>query len=427
MRAHPTYDVAVCGAGIGGISAVIAAARLGARTLLIEERERVGGTGVHSPVGMICTYFDAGGRFINTGLHKEFFPELYAGPPQGCMSYDEGELLATYERLLAAEPLLTVRTSACVTGCVAEGGRIVRLDLHDGSRVKAEVFIDSTADGNLSALAGASFELGRAADGLLQPATLTFRAGPVELRAFGLEEWRSWASVMSLWDQLRPLYLKQKAAGATSNPNAGGVLAVPSRDGASLLFNHTRIHRVDPTDADSMQAAMREGRKQVAELWDAIRGHPAFARAAITHISRKLGVREGRRILGDYLLSETDCLGEARFPDMVAACGYAIDIHNPEDGTTRLVRIPNSGYYHIPYRCLIPRGMANLLLGSRCISGTHEAHSSYRVMAPVSAIGQAAGTAAALHARRRRGNVREVGAAAVQEALRAAGQFVESA
>jgi hypothetical protein len=420
------YDVIVCGAGIGGVSAAIASARSGARTLLVEQYPRVGGTGVHSPVGLICTYFDRAGRYINIGLHKEFFPDLYEGPPQGCWSYDERELLERYETLIAAEPLLTVRTSLGVAACGRSDGRIDRLTFTDGTVATAHAYVDSTADGNLSALAGAAFQMGRESDGLLQPATLTFRAGPVDLRAFGIDEWRSWASVTQIWDQLKDLYLASRAAGKTTNPNGGGVLAIPSRDGTSLLFNHTRVHAVDPTQPDSVQRAYAAALRQVDELWEAIRPHPAFAHARITHVSKKLGVREGRRIIGEYLLTEQDCLGEARFPDMVAACGYAIDIHNPQDGTTRLVGIPGSGYYHIPYRCLIPKDRTNLLLGSRCISGTHEAHSSYRVMAPVSAIGQAAGTAAALVARDRLQDVRAIRLDQLHTNLRRQNQFVET-
>jgi len=113
---------------------------------------------------------------------------------------------------------------------------------------------------------------------------------------------------------------------------------------------------------------------------------------------------------------------------MMAACGYAIDIHDPNGtASTRMQWIPGKGYYHIPYRCLMAKGFSNLLLGSRCISGTHEAHSSYRVIPPVSAIGQAAGTAAALCVREGLRDVRKVSVKRIQEALAAAGQFVEGA
>ena len=163
----------------------------------------------------------------------------------------------------------------------------------------------------------------------------------------------------------------------------------------------------------------------VAELFEIIRRHPAFSGASLEMVAPRLGVREGRRVHGDYTLTEGDCLGEARFDDMVAACGYHIDIHDPGGESTRLDEIPGSGYYHIPYRCLVAKDAENLLIGSRCISGTHEAHSSYRVISCVTAIGQAAGVAASLAAALCGGSVRGVSAEWIRHVLRWQVQFVE--
>ena len=136
-------------------------------------------------------------------------------------------------------------------------------------------------------------------------------------------------------------------------------------------------------------------------------------------------MREGRRIIGDYILTGDDCVNEARYDDMVTACAYALDIHNPKGAGTHFSHIGGSGYYHIPYRCLRAKGFANLLLGSRCISGTHEAHASYRVMAPIAAIGQAAGVAAGLAVKLQATDVRDVNAAQIRKVLKESGQFVE--
>lgn len=129
--------------------------------------------------------------------------------------------------------------------------------------------------------------------------------------------------------------------------------------------------------------------------------------------------------MGDHVLTEEECLGEARFDDMVAACGSSIDIHNPDGEGTEMKHIPGSGYFHIPYRSLIPRDLDNLLLSSRCLSGTHEAHSAYRVMCVISCIGQAAGIAAALAASHGEGQVRKVDPAWIHHFLNRAGAFVE--
>lgn len=427
-----TYDVIVAGAGVGGVCAAVAAARGGSRVALLEAAAEIGGTGVHSPVGLVCTWFDAAGRPINKGLYAEILPYLYAPdghPREDIHTYREEELKAAYLRLLGAEPTLSVFTGCAVADATVEDGRITSVRASDGRQFSAPVFVDSTADGNLSAAAGSSFQKGREEDGQLQPGTLTFRVEGVDFRAFGLDpsqpHWARWDNFHVFSDSLLPLYRKVKDAGLTSNPKTS-VLCFPDREGTSLLFNQTHITGVDPTDPASLRKAMEEGRKQVAEFWEAVKGHPAFSADTKITVFEKMGVREGRRILGDYILTMEDCLGEARFDDMVAACGYAVDIHDPSgSGGARLEWIPGSGYYHIPYRCLYARDFSNLLLGSRCISGTHEAHSSYRVMPPISAIGQAAGTAAALMARLGKTNVRQIESSWIRNDLKNAGQFVE--
>lgn len=429
---HSHFAILVAGAGIGGISAALAAARLQQRVLLLEAAPEIGGTGVHSPVALVCNYFDHSGRFINRGLHREYFPYLYEpGALDLCQTYDERELKETYDRLVQAEPFLTLLTSASVSSVQTGAGRLLSVELQDGRRFSADFFIDSTADGNLAALAGAAFQKGRAADGKLQPATLTFRVDGVDFRAFGMNperpDWLRWDQIHLIKDGLQPYYDRLRESGSTSNPREN-VLCFADRRGTSLLFNQTRIGGVDPTDPESVAAGEREGRKQIEEFWNAVRQHPAFAKVSSMHISSKLGVREGRRIIGDYLLTAEDCLGEARFDDMVAACAYPLDIHDPDGtGKTRIEKIPGSGYYHIPYRSLISSSFSNLLMGSRCISGSHEAHSSYRVMAPISAIGQAAGTAAALASGLKTNDVREVGPEWIRHTLMQADQFTEGA
>lgn len=420
-------DILVAGAGIGGISAALAAARLGARTLLVEARDEIGGTGVHSPVALICTYRDRTQRPINLGLHREFFPHLYDTDGREIQVYDEAELLQRYRCLCAAEPLLAVRCRTPVTGVERDGAQLVAVLLGGDKplRVRAAQMVDGTANGDLSALAGATCMLGRDGDGALQPATLTFSVDSLAWERFdpplaGIATWKDYEAVRR---QLDVVYQQGRADGRISSPRHN-VLCFPYPDRTTLLFNQTRILGVDPTVPGAVEAAYREGERQVHAFLAVMRSHPAMAGARLRRISPMLGLREGRRILGGYLLRETDCLGEARFDDMVAACAYALDIHNPVGGGSRLQAIPGSGYYHIPWRCLVAEGIGNLLLGSRCISGTHEAHSSYRVMAPVSAIGQAAGTGAALAVRLGL-PAAAVDASWIRHELAKAGQFVE--
>jgi hypothetical protein len=422
-----TDDVIVAGAGIGGISAAVSAARAGARTLLCERSPAIGGTGVHTPLACICTYRDRSGRPVNTGIHREFFPHIYvADPGAAIQTYDQQDLERRYRAAIAGERLLTVRTGAGVAAVARDGRRIAQATLADGTQVAARAWVDGTADGELAALTGAEFRLGRESDGAMQPATLTFALTGIAWERFAPpmqgppKTWNAWGAMKG---QLTAVYAQAKAAGRITCPRED-VLCFPHPDGVSLLFNQTRVHGVDPTDPASVARATAEARRQVDEFVAAMRAHPALADARLSWVAERLGIREGRRIVGDHILTERDCLGEARFPDMVAACAYPIDIHDPKGGGTRMEGIPGSGYYHIPYRSLVARDLDDLLLGSRCISGTHEAHSSYRVMPSVSAIGQAAGVAAALAAQAGAG-VRAITAERIRGVLSEQGAFTE--
>jgi hypothetical protein len=248
--------------------------------------------------------------------------------------------------------------------------------------------------------------------------------GNIDASKLRIQEFMTRKGCDSMWDELTPFLHKAQREGRTINPK-GGVVAFPYPDGKRLLFNSNEITGIDPTVPGSVEAGYEKGRQMVDELMEIIRQHPAFANATLDSVSPQLGIREGRRIHGDYTLTEEDCLGEVRFDDMVTACAYAIDIHEPDGESTRMVAIPDSGYYHIPYRSLIAKDLDNLLLGSRCISGTHEAHSSYRVMSCVTGIGQAAGTAAALATEYREGEVRKVPTTWIRHELRKQVQFVE--
>ncbi|RKN64074.1 FAD-dependent oxidoreductase [Paenibacillus ginsengarvi] len=430
------YDIVVVGAGVGGICAALAAARLRRKVLLLEESKEIGGTGVHSAVSLICSFRDKDGRPINTGIHRELFPQAYTAckglfdAEETVPTYDEKELKRTYEHLLKAEPLLTVWTDSRVTGVRADSssGKILDLDVVSGEgedfAVRADFFLDATADGNLSALAGADFQMGREEDGKLQTATVTFKMIGFDPSKLQNPRFTTWSGIHSLRKELTVYYQQLKDEGGTRNPRPS-VLCFPYPDGRGVLFNSTAITDVDPTSAESVAAGMREGTEQALQLASAVKRHPAFAEAEVEFIAPKLGVREGRRVIGDYMLTADDCLNARKFDDMVAACAYSLDIHDPLGGGAKLVKIGGPGYYHIPYRSLIAKGWKNLLLSSRCISGTHEAHSSYRVMSGVSAIGEAAGTAAALAIWSKADDARDVPAARIRYVLQAGGQFVE--
>lgn len=428
------YDIVIVGAGVGGICAALAAARLRRSVLLLEEMAEIGGTGVHSAVSLICSFRDKNRRPINTGIHRELFPQAYTHgkglfeAEETVPTYDEKQLKASYKALLQAEPEITVRTGHKVTGVDSQDGSIVSLAVESANRetfrVSGRVFLDATADGNLSAMAGAECQMGREEDGKMQTATVTFKMIGFDPTKLLNPRITTWGGIRSLREELTVYYRQLKESGGTSNPRPS-VLCFPYPDGRGILFNSTAVTDIDPTNAESVAAGMHKGTEQALQLAEAVKRHPAFAQAEVEFIAPKLGVREGRRVVGDYMLTADDCLSGRTFDDMVAACAYSLDIHDPLGGGAKLVNIGGPGYYHIPYRSLIANGWDNLLLSSRCISGSHEAHSSYRVMSGVSAIGEAAGTAAALAVWAKTGDVRDVPAAQIRYVLQAGGQFVE--
>jgi hypothetical protein len=159
--------------------------------------------------------------------------------------------------------------------------------------------------------------------------------------------------------------------------------------------------RVLGTDVFDWSRAELESRRQMSQIATFLRRHvPGFQEAYIAQSGVHTGVRETRRIVGDYQLTAEDVLEGRKFDDVVARGAYPVDIHNPKGSGTVLKRLPPGAAYDIPLRALLPRGVDGLLVAGRCLSGTHEAHSSYRVMPIVMATGQAAGVCAALAAQR---------------------------
>jgi hypothetical protein len=154
---------------------------------------------------------------------------------------------------------------------------------------------------------------------------------------------------------------------------------------------------VDGTDRDQLSRAEIEGRRQVLPLLNFLRKYvPGFEHCYLIDTGSQIGVRESRRIMGEYVLTKEDVLGARRFNDAIARVSFPIDIHDVQGGGGFFQGPSGGPYYTIPYRSLVPGRIDNLLVAGRCISATHEAHGSLRVMPPCFATGQAAGTAAAL-------------------------------
>jgi hypothetical protein len=279
----------------------------------------------------------------------------------------------------------------------------------------AKVVVDCTGDGDIAARAGAEYEIGREQDGLTQPMSLLFRMGEFEREAF---EAYATAHPDQWWGVhgLRDLVQKAHAAGELDLPRED-ILMFGMVQENEVLVNSTRITKVLGTDVWDLTYAEWEGRRQMRRIAAFLKKYaPGFGKGRVLQSGANTGVRETRRILGDYELTADDILQARKFCDVIARGAYPVDIHNPTGKGTVLRRVRSGDAYDIPLRCLLPRGMDRILVAGRCISGTHEAQASYRVMPISVATGQAAGVCAAVAANMEK-KPREVPAEVVQEEL----------
>ncbi len=264
--------------------------------------------------------------------------------------------------------------------------------------VRAKVTVDCTGDGDVAARAGASYEVGRDEDGLVQPITLMFRMVDFEsgrFKDYVGEHPDQWRGVHGLWDLVK----KATEAGELSLSRED-ILFFATPHTREVSVNSTRVTQVLGNDVWDLSYAEAESRRQMRQIVQFFRKHvPGFEDAYAAQSGVQVGVRETRRIIGEYRLEADDLVEARRFEDVIARGSYPLDIHNPTGKGTMLKNIKAGEAYDIPLRSLIPQGVKNLLVAGRAISGSHEAHSSYRVMPICMATGQAAGVAAAVAVR----------------------------
>ena len=432
MQTELNCDVAIIGGGPAGVAAALCAARTGADTVLVERYGFLGGMSTAALVYPWMTFHTAVGEQVIRGVAQEIVDRLAAvGASPGHLRDTVGftftltpfdpevyKLLA-FDMLREAGVRLIMHTS--LAEAEAGGGRIRRVRLLSRGRMyrlAASVFVDATGDAELSDMAGAKCEYGNE-EGKVQPMTMKFRMRGVNGEAIkdymkrhpeDFYERTPFAELDKLpLTGVSGFYRKWKEAGAELGIPRDGVLFFMGPREDEALINTSRVSGLDPTDPDDLTTAEMEGRRQIFKLAEFFRRHiPGFERAEIAQTGVQIGVRETRRVVGDYVLNGRDVLDARRFDDVIARSGYPIDIHNPTGTglTARFIR--EGGAYDIPYRSLVAQSLENLLLAGRCISTTHEAQATTRLTPSCMATGQAAGTAAALAAAHAKGAVRQV-------------------
>jgi FAD dependent oxidoreductase len=261
----------------------------------------------------------------------------------------------------------------------------VRLWNKGGERwVEADVVVDASGDADLVALAGLAHD-NAARQGRVQSLSTLFKVANVDVaRAASVPK-------AALWELMR----QAAASGEYALPRIEGSWHRTPFDGV-VLVHMTRIPNVDATDPEQLTRAEVSGRRQVREYARFLRDRvPGFESAVVVATSPAIGIRESRRIHGDYVLTREDVLGGRRFDDEIALCGAPIEDHHA-GGDTDWQYVAAGGVYGIPFRALLPTGIEGMLVAGRCFSATHDAHASARSMATCMGMGQAAGTAAAM-------------------------------
>jgi hypothetical protein len=286
--------------------------------------------------------------------------------------------------------------------------------------VPATVVVDCTADADIVARAGGAFEYGRASDKLTQPMTLFFRVGNVDDRRVD-EYCKANSEDFRMFEKL----VKQaQACGEFTLPRNGIGLFLTMQPGVWRV-NTTRVLRLNGTDVRDLTAAEVEGRRQIVELMRFFRKWvPGMENCVLLDSAAQIGVRESRRIAGEYTVTIEDLQTGRDFEDVIALCGYPVDLHSPTDAKEGLsddYRTANA--YQIPFRSLVPRELEQVIVAGRSLSATHEAMAAIRIMPSAMAMGQAAGTAAAL-AVERGVRVRDIPVHALQRALLEDGAYL---
>ena len=417
-------DVLVVGSGSSGAAAAIAAGIKGADVMLLERYGFMGGISTQV-LDTFYGFYTPGNkpRKVVGGVpdmivdqlkqRKKAFerPNTY-GAGTG-VTYDPETLKYIWEQT-ALNSGVKLLYHTMVIDAIHEKDRVVGVVAAAKNgliRINANVIIDASGDADVAAAAGVEYE--GEADGPVQAMTTTFRLINVHTKR---------AKKVSK-DKLHSLMQKAAKSGKYNLPRKEGSVHVTPFEGV-MATNMVRVSDIDGTDPEQLTRAEIEGREQAFEYARFLRDYvPGYKNADISSLSTQIGIRESRRIFGEYRLSRDDVMSARKFDDAIGQCGAPMEDHH-SGSDTKWQYLPEGETYQIPYRCLIPKQMNGLLVVGRCVSADHDAHASVRNMAQCMTMGQAAGVAAALSTRERK-NVRELSPSFLQEQLRDIGAILE--
>lgn len=442
VKAMKNYDVIVCGGGNSGLPAAVAAARGGAKVALFE---RYGFMGGNPALGLMTRWAP---RAPKSGMLVEFLNRVEAfgvGPIPLKDDHVEPEVVKILFQEMALESGVDLYLHHFVVGAVKEGAQVkaVVTESKSGRRAfGARVLIDASGDGDLAYHAGAKYELESTN---LQAMTLVFRIGYIDFVRF--EKWAEQHQDLGRYYEQAQQINKRDAAGNTrlgvsfsgrmnnlwnkyrskypDLPEEPAYFNCHSLRPNEICINATRAYDLDPTNADDLTKAEISTRKQVWAIWRFMRDNvPGFEKSALTETAAQIGIRESRRIIGDYVLTLKDGAENRRFEDSVMTSFVSLDLHEKKkyvvgtgDG------LIHGGLVDFPYRCFHPKGLEGLMVVGRCGSSDHILNSGGpRKMPIVFQMGEVAGTAAAMSVKEkttpRRLSVKELQAELVKKGVK---------
>ena len=394
-------DVIVVGGGPGGISASVAAAREGCDVALFEHYGFLGGMATAGEVNPFMSNH-INGESLDKGVYTEWVSRIKKYGGLG----ENGRIFDPFAARFAAEDLcleagVRLRYHHRSAHVETENRKISGIVMHSKSGLSAavaDVYIDSTGDADIAAQAGCESEYGGEGTPYVQPMTLSFK---VILDADAIKDYPPVSGNVKNWfrdefEHIQKLYRTAQADGRISNPREN-VLMFRAVAENVIHFNTTRVIKKSAINGTELSDAEIEARSQIRNLFALLSAEiPLFKNSRICSIGTQIGVRESRRIKGIRTITREDFNNCATFKDGITRVNYPIDVHSPTGAGTEICDLPDGKWYEIPYGCLVPKDIDNLLIGCRAISVDHGVHSSARVMPPVCSIGQAAGVAASL-------------------------------
>jgi hypothetical protein len=391
-------DVLVVGGGMTGVAAALSAARMGAKVLVVEQFNCLGGvatSGWHNHLSQYNAWGNServvGG--IAYELGERLVREGWATTDGSCVDFNVEGLKLLLDRMMAEAGVhVLYYTFFCDT--LVEDGRAIGVVVQNKAgrqAVLAHQVIDTTGDADVAARAGVPFQMGRKEDGLCQPTTLMFALEGVDWPR--VAEWRTDYQMQAAWHQAQEAGIMEGWQDQIMGWWHTDVL--PTQVGVNM----THMIRIDATDADDLTRATIEGRRQAHHLASVFNQVvPGMEQAYLIATAPALGLRESRRIEGEVTLTEDDMMARRAWHDTIGFGSFYIDIHNPAGpGMSEQTYRPEPGFrYQIPYRIMVPKTVDHLLVAGRCVSVTHVALGSIRVMFTCMVMGEAAGAAAVL-------------------------------